>query len=78
MEKEIKILHASCCGTNSPIKKFIEKVAIENNINVNIEELSNLKDTMSYGTMTFPSLVIDGKVYDFKLYSSADQLLSIL
>lgn len=75
---EIKILHASCCGKNSPIKIQLESLAQENELDLCIEEFSDLKDTMVYGTMTFPSLVIDGQVYDYKRYQSNDKLISIL
>ena len=78
MKTEIKILHSSCCATGSPIKKQIEKIASENNIDVSIEELSELKDTMVFGTMTFPSIVVNGNVYDYKKYWTEDKLLSIL
>ncbi len=78
MKTEVKILHSSCCATGSPIKKHIEKVASDNNIEVSIEELSELKDTMVFGTMTFPSIVVNGKVYDYKKYWTEDKLLTIL
>lgn len=78
MKTEIKILHSSCCAVGSPIKEQIEKVASQNNLDVTIEELSELKDTMSYGTMTFPSLVINSKIYAYKLCNSDEKLLLIL
>lgn len=78
MSTEIKILHASCCSVSSPIKRQIEKIASNNNIEVNIQELSDLSETMVYGTTVFPSLVIDGKVYDYKQYHEEEKLLSIL
>lgn len=78
MKTEIKILHSSCCAKGSPIKAQIEKLASENNISISIEELSELKDTIIYGTMTFPSLVINGNVYDYKHYASDAKLLALL
>jgi len=78
MKTEIKILHSSCCATGSPIKAHIVKIANDNNIEVSIEELSELKDTTIFGTMIFPSIVINGKVYDYKKYWTKDKLLSIL
>lgn len=78
MKTEIKILHSSCCAKGSPIKTQIEKIAKDNNIEISIEELSELKDTMVFGTMTFPSIVVNGKVYDYKKYWTEDKLLSIL
>ena len=75
---EVKILHASCCGKNSPIKTQIEELANDYNLNVCIEELSDLKDTMVYGTMTFPSLVIQGQVFDYKKHHTNDKLIKLL
>lgn len=78
MNTEIKILHSSCCAKGSPIKEQLEEIAKKNNLNISIEELSKLEDTMVYGTMIFPSLVINGKVYDYKKYNTNDKLLSLL
>lgn len=78
MNTEIKILHSSCCAKGSPIKEQIEKIASQNNITVSIEEFSELKDTIIYGTMSFPSLVINGKVYDYKQYASDTKLLALI
>ncbi len=78
MKTEVKILHSSCCATDSPVKNQIERVAAKNNIEVAIEELSELQDTMVYGTMTFPSIVVNGKVYDYKKHYKEEQLLAIL
>lgn len=78
MRKEIKILHSSCCSHGSPIKAHIEKIAAQKKVEVVVDELSDLKDTMVFGTMTFPSLVIDGKVYAYKNYSKDELLASIL
>jgi len=78
MKTAIKILHSLCCAKGSPIKAHIEKIASDNNIEITIEELSELKDTMVYGTMIFPSIVVNGKVYDYKKHWTEKKLLSIL
>lgn len=78
MSTEIKILHSSCCANGSPIKEQLEKIANENDLKVNIEELSDIQDTMAYGTMSFPSLVVDNQVYDFKKLKSDADILSII
>ena len=78
MSTEIKILHASCCGAKAPIKAQLEKIAQQNNLDISITELSDLQDTMAFGTMTFPSLVINGKVYDYKKINPEELLVSIL
>lgn len=78
MKTDIKILHSACCATGSPIKGQIEKVAAENHIPVTIEELSDMADTMVYGTMAFPSIVVNGTVHDYRTVTSEDQLVAIL
>ncbi|MDL5514905.1 thioredoxin family protein [Arenibacter sp. M-2] len=52
MITEIKILNSSCCSYGTPIKEQLEKIAEENNLSISIEELSEPKDTMAYGTMS--------------------------
>lgn len=78
MKTQIKILHSSCCATGSPVKGQIENVSEKYGMDVQIEELSDLKDTMVYGTMKFPSLVVNGKVYDYKKLDTEEKLLSVL
>lgn len=78
MSTEIKILHSSCCATSSPIKAQLEKIADNNHLDLAIEELSEIQDTMVYGTMTFPSLVVNGQVYDFKKLKTDSEILSAL
>ncbi|WP_299105678.1 thioredoxin family protein [uncultured Tenacibaculum sp.] len=78
MSTDIKILHASCCAKNSQIKKQIEEITSKNNMNVSIEEFSKIEDTMKFGTMVFPSIVVNGKVYDYRTHNSEEKLLSIL
>ena len=78
MNTEIKILHSACCAKGSPIKAQLEQLAATQNIKVSIEELSELQDTMVYGTMSFPSLVVNGKVYDYRKVNQEAQLIEIL
>lgn len=75
---EVKILHASCCGKQSSIKAQLKQIANQNNLELCIEELFELSDTMQYGAMTFPSLVINNKVYAYRQHQSDDKLLSLL
>ncbi|WP_339697062.1 thioredoxin family protein [uncultured Marixanthomonas sp.] len=78
MKTEIKILHSSCCVKGSPIKEQLEQIASKNNLPVVIEELSELQDTMVFGTMTFPSIVVNGNVYDYKALKTEDEIVTIL
>ncbi|WP_310993982.1 thioredoxin family protein [Aequorivita marina] len=78
MSTEIKILQSSCCSDGSPIKKQLENIAKDNDLELHIEELSDMQDTMAYGTMSFPSLVVNDKIYDFKKLKSDDDILAII
>ena len=75
---KVTILHSACCASKSPIKNEISEIATANNIELSIEELSELQDNITFGTMTFPSIVINGQVYDYKKYRSPKMLLALL
>lgn len=78
MSIDIKILHSPCCGTGSPVRQIVETAASTAGVQVNIVELSDLQDVIQYGTTSFPSLVIEGEVVDFKEFQDADRLVSQL
>lgn len=58
---EIKVL-----GTGCPRCKELEKmclnVAAENNIDADIQKVTDLKEIMSYGILQTPGLVINGEM----------------
>lgn len=60
--KEIKVLDTGCCGKASKIVSLIEQVALEKGISVNLQRVSELRDIASFGVMSTPALVIDGKL----------------
>lgn len=74
----VKILHSSCCSIFPPIREQIERIAAGKEIQVEVEELSEMKDTMLYGALRFPSLVIHGKVYSYDEYAEDDKLVTLL
>lgn len=78
MKTEIKILHAACCAASSPIRKHIESIAEKYNKEVTITEFTELQDVMGYGTTSFPSLVINGKVYNYKRVHKEEQLAQLI
>jgi len=75
---KVKILHSSCCSIFPPIREQVERVAAGKNIQVEVEELSEMKDTMLYGALRFPSLVIHGKVYSYDEYAEDEKLVALL
>lgn len=59
--KEIKVLGTGCSNCKNTIT-LIEQVAKAHGIEVSLEKVEELKEIMSYGVMSTPSVVIDGKV----------------
>ena len=78
MKKEIIILHSACCAKGSPIREQIEKVASENNIKVEVKELSDFNDTLKFGTLEFPSIVVNGKTHSYRKYNTDEDVLKII
>lgn len=58
---EIKVLGSGCANCRTTIA-LIEQVAHANNVTVDLEKVEDLRDIMSYGVMSTPGVVIDGKV----------------
>ena len=71
---QVKIL-----GTGCPKCKFlkdrVKKVATENNIEIELEKVTDINDIMSYGVMMTPGLVVDGEVKISGKIPSEDQVL---
>lgn len=59
--KDIKVLGTGCPNCKSTIA-IIEQVAQAKGVSVKLEKVEELRDIMSYGVMSTPSVVIDGKV----------------
>jgi len=57
----VKIL-GSGCARCSELEKMCFNVAAENNIDADIQKITDLKEIMSHGIMQTPGLVINGKV----------------
>jgi len=60
--KEIKVLGSGCCGSCTTTVTLIEQVAQAKGVAVNLQKVEDLKEVMSYGIMSTPGVVIDGKV----------------
>ena len=57
----IKVLGPGCANCIN-LERLCKEVASENNIEAEIEKITDYKDIMSYGIMSTPGLVINGKV----------------
>lgn len=71
---QVKVL-----GTGCPKCKFLEdrvkKVATENNIEIELEKVTDINDIISYGVIMTPGLVVDGEVKISGKVPSEDQVL---
>ena len=57
----IKILGSGCTNCKN-LENLCKEVVTENNIDSVIEKVTDYKDIMSYGIMSTPGLVLNGKV----------------
>ncbi|MDP4116887.1 MAG: thioredoxin family protein [Bacteroidota bacterium] len=57
----IKVLGPGCANCVN-LENLCKEVVSENNIDAAIEKVTEYKDIMSYGIMSTPGLVVNGKV----------------
>jgi small redox-active disulfide protein 2 len=58
---EVKVLESGCANCKS-IHKLIEDVTNKNGIAIKLEKVENIIDIMSYGIMSTPGVIVDGKI----------------
>ncbi|MBR8535312.1 TM0996/MTH895 family glutaredoxin-like protein [Carboxylicivirga sediminis] len=58
---DIKVLGTGCAKCKS-LEEVTRKAVEEKGIDANVEKVEDLIQIMTYGVMTTPALVIDGKV----------------
>jgi len=58
---EVKVLGPGCknCQTTH---KLIEDVTSENGIKITLEKVEDMAEIMSYGIMSTPGVIVDGKI----------------
>jgi len=78
MRIDIKILQSACCGPAVPVKEHILKAAGLAGVEVTIDEPSEIQEIMKYGTLTFPSVVVNGRVHEYKEFENTDELVNLL
>ena len=59
--KIVKVLGTGCANCKSTIK-LIDEVATAKGIELQLEKVEQIQDIMTYGVMSTPGVVIDGKV----------------
>lgn len=58
---QVKVLGSGCANCETT-QKLIEDVTSENGIEIHLEKVEDMADIMSYGIMSTPGVIIDGKV----------------
>ena len=58
---EVKVLGTGCTNCKTTYK-LIEDVTSENGIAIQLEKVEDMADIMSYGIMSTPGVLVDGKI----------------
>lgn len=58
---EVKVLGTGCANCRNTVA-LIEQVAQAKGVPVHVRKVEEIRDIMSYGVMSTPGVVIDGKV----------------
>lgn len=59
--KNVKVLGTGCANCKTTLK-LIEEAAKAKGVDIQLEKVERIQDIMSYGVMSTPGVVIDGKV----------------
>ncbi|HEY8032474.1 MAG TPA: thioredoxin family protein [Methylocella sp.] len=59
--KDIKVLGPGCVNCKNTTA-LIERIAQEKGLAINLQKVEDLRDILSYGVMSTPGVVVDGKV----------------
>ena len=59
--KNVKVLGTGCANCQNTLK-LVAEVAMAKGVEIEIEKVEDLQKIMSYGVMSTPGVVVDGKV----------------
>ena len=75
--KNIKVLGTGCANCKTTLK-LIEDAAKEKGVAVELEKVEDIQAIMSYGVMSTPGVVVDGKVVHAGGVPSRDKIIGWL
>ncbi len=58
---EVKVLGTGCPNCKAT-QKLIEDVSSENGIHIHLEKVEDMAEIMSYGIMSTPGVIVNGKI----------------
>lgn len=70
---DIKVLGTGCANCKATIA-LIDQIAQARGVTVNLKKVEELRDIISYGVMSTPGVVINGKVVDAGGVPSRDKI----
>jgi len=71
---KIRVLGSGCAKCKT-LEERIRQLVAKNNLNAEVEKVTDLKEIMSYGILSTPGLVIDGVVKSAGYVPKDEQLL---
>lgn len=75
--KNIKVLGSGCANCKTTLK-LIEEIAKEKGVELQLEKVEDMQAIMSYGVMSTPGVVVDGKVVHAGGIPSRDKIAAWL
>ena len=72
--KNVKVLGTGCANCKATIK-LVEEAANEKGVEIQLSKVEEIQDIISYGIMSTPGVVIDGKVVHAGGVPSRDKVL---
>jgi small redox-active disulfide protein 2 len=74
---EIKVLGPGCTKCKN-LEKVVRETVEQNNIDAQISKVEDIMEIMTYGVMTTPALVVDGRVVIKGYIPSKNEVLRVL
>jgi small redox-active disulfide protein 2 len=75
--KQVKILGSGCAKCNQ-LADTVKAVIAAEGIEAEVQKIEDFQEIVSYGVMTTPGLVVDGKVVCSGKVPSNDEILQLL
>lgn len=75
--KNIKVLGTGCANCKTTMK-LIEEAAKAKGVEIQLEKIEDIQAIMSYGVMSTPGVVVDGKVVHAGGVPSRDKIIGWL
>ena len=72
---KIRVLGSGCAKCKT-LEERIRQLIAKNNLNIEVEKVTDLKEIMSYGILSTPGLVIDGVLKSAGSVPKDEQLLA--